>query len=325
MTSKLMSRAAILGLVLCAAPAAGQDGAYSPAQESSSAAPSEVVIKGASSLSEGVRGAKPPLQLSADPFESIRASFSPDESLLLAESPFAAAWRKTHPDVLHSDRIVQPWLTTFNGKFRVVFDVLQQLSETLARPLTLKEAKPYQWSLNVVDQAGRVFQHYEGSKRPPLELVWNGENDRDQWIMPEQSYSPVYAFLGPNNDSPRTRAGRPIRVEGMAHQEPDGMHLSAGSAVLFGSDKSGRTLEPGGESLLRAAADAIKRSFTGIPIKIKVFAATKDLGDSQGRAVQNYLRRELMLPSQGIDESAEIEANQAPFADQRVEIVLLNR
>ena len=99
------------------------------------------------------------------------------------------------------------------------------------------------------------------------------------------------------------------------------MYLSMDSGVLFGKKKSSPEVVPAGLELLRAAADLVKRRFSGIPISVRVFAATKDLGASQARAISSYLLAELMATAKGVS----TDAAGAQFSDQRVEIVLLNR
>ena len=73
--------------------------------------------------------------------------------------------------------------------------------------------------------------------------------------------------------------------------------------------------------MLRAAADLVKRKYGGIPIAVRVFANTKELGDQQAKTVQDFLLRELMVASRHVS----TDATRAPFSDQRVEVVLLNR
>ncbi|MBI2384551.1 MAG: hypothetical protein HYV14_00920 [Elusimicrobia bacterium] len=46
-----------------------------------------------------------------------------------------------------------------------------------------------------------------------------------------------------------------------------------------------------------------------------------ELGDSQAKAIQDVLLRELMVAPRHIG----VDATRAPFSDQRAEIVLLNR
>lgn len=282
--------------------------------------PSEVVIRAEDSASK-LKVAKPPLQIEIDPYESIRPSLKPDESLLLAVSPLTVSWRRTHPETLRNDRAIQPWRVTFSPKPGIVFRPKDQLNEVLARKLEEKEANGFGWNLTIADEEGRVFHQWSGSDDPPSELVWSGQNDQGEWITAGRSYSAVYTFTDPGG-SPRTSVGKPLLFRGIVHQEDSGLHVSLDSSVLFGTGKAGAELgAQNSKDLLRAAADLIKRKFPGIPINIRVFASTKELGEAQGNAVVAALLKELMVGPQNLSMSAA----KASFSEQRVEIVLLNR
>lgn len=281
--------------------------------------PTEVVIK--SDDSSKLNTSKPPLQIEIDPYESIRPSLKPDESMLLAVSPLTVSWRRTHPEFLYADRVIEPWRTTFSPRSGIVFRPRDQLYDVLQRKLDPKETKTYGWSLTIADEEGRVFHHYEGSSDPPEEQVWSGQNDQGEWIHAGRSYSAVYTFTD-QGGSPRTSVAKPLLFKGIVHQEDAGLQVSLDSSVLFGSSKTGSEIVQGtGSDLLRSACDLIKRRFTGIPISLRVFASTKELGESQGISIMNYMMRELMLSAQNIG----VAAARAPYSEQRVEIVLLNR
>lgn len=280
--------------------------------------PEEVVIRGEGGAK--LQHNKPPLSIDVDPFESIRESLKPDQSLLLAESPLTVVWRRTHPEFLYNERGVRPWLTTFSDRPGIIFQPLVQLQEALQRKVESKDAKRFQWSLTVADEEGKVFQHYEGSKDPPEEIVWNGQNDQGEWVRAGSAYSPVYMFTDPGG-TPYTRVGKPIRYKGIVHQERTGLHLTLDSAALFGRTKSRTAIEPEGIPVVRSAADLIKRRHSGIPIRVEAYAGTQELAQRQAEAVERYLIQELMLLPQDIS----VDADRAPYADQRLEIVLLNR
>ncbi len=293
----------------------------SPASPAAPASmPTEVVIR-ADDPKARVSASKPPLALEVDPFETIRPSLKAEEPLLLAVSPLTVSWRRTHPETLKADRVIQPWRVTFSPKPGIAFRPRDQLFEVLQRRLENKEAKEYAWSLTIADEEGRVFHRYEGSDDPPEELVWSGQNEQGEWISAGRSYSAVYNFTDPGG-SPRTTVGKPLLFRGIVHQEDSGLHLSLDSSVLFGGGKAGAELvKPVGADLIRAAADLVKRRFHGIPIAVRVFSSTKELGETQGLAVSTSLSRELMLGPQAVT----VSAARAPYSEQRVEIVLLNR
>lgn len=308
------------------APSAPNYGAEAPVSENETAVgnspsgemPQEVVIRG-----EGdnkLKNVKPPLQITTDPFESIRDTLKPDENLLLAESPLAVVWRRTHPEFLRNPRVVQPWRTLFSERPGMIFRPRDLLAEVLGRKVDPKELKGYQWSLTIADEEGKVFHHYEGSSSPPEEIIWTGQNDQDEWIKAGKAYSPVYMFTDPAG-TPYTRADKPIKYKGVVHQERTGLHMTLDSTALFGSMKDASGTVGEGEGVLRAAADLIKRRYPGVPLRVEAYSGTKELAEKQARTVQDYLQRELMLMPQDVS----TDSDRATFSDQRIEIILLNR
>jgi len=278
--------------------------------------PDEVVIKG--NERRGI--VKPPLKIQVDAFESIRDSLKPDQQLLLAESPLTVVWRRTHPEFLRNERTIQPQLASFSERPGIVFKPLSRLQEVLQRKLERREGRGYQWSLTIADEEGKVFQHWEGSREPPEELTWGGQNDEGEWIQAGRAYSPVFMFTDPGGGS-HTRVGNPLRFKGVVHQERDGLHISLDSAALFGTSKQGRSLDPTGAELLRSAADLIKRRYSAIPIRVEAFSNAKELAMHHAQLIESELTKELMLLPQDIS----TDSLQRPYSDQRVEIVLQNR
>ena len=319
--------ALLSGPLSAAAPAGtarSQANAQAPSANNASGAengmPAEIVIKGEDKGAK-IGSRKPMLDLKADPFETIRPTLEPDQSLLMAQSPLTTGWKNTHPDILFSDRVIEPWRGIFSDRSGILFNLRQQLQDVLQRPITDSEAKHYQWTLTIADEEGRVFQEYEGSKKPPQELFWNGQNSRRQWVQPGRAYSPVYKFVD-SGGSPYTRVGKPIVFTGIAHQDSSGLVIGLDSSALFGQDKSGvQFVAKTGDSLIRDAADFIKRRFSGSGVAIRVYAQTKDLAATQGAAVQTYLAKQLMLAPQSLTVTPDV----AVFPEQRVEIVLLSR
>ena len=313
---------AIVVLLLAVGAASAQDSGAPDASASTAAVsggmPTEVVIKAdAGKLTD----TKPPLKMTVDPFETIRPDLDPDRGLLLAVSPLTVSWQRTHPEFLMNDRVIQPWRTTFSQRAGISFKVRKQLEDLLGVGQDDRALRKWGWNLTIADEDGRVFHHYEGSGDAPEELIWSGQNDQGEWIRAGRSYSPVYTFTSPDG-SQRTRVGAPLIFKGVVHQEDTGLHISLDSGVLFGPAKSGSDLQdPAGKDLLRSAADLIKRRYSGIPVAVRVYANTQELGSAQAAAVQQMLLSELMVPERQVT----VDAARAPFSDQRVEIVLLNR
>lgn len=298
----------------------GAADSQSPAVSSSTnGSPTEVTVKGQESSSR-ITSQKPPINITVDPFESIRSSLKPDQSLLLAMSPLMASWQKTHPEFLMDSRVIQPWRNTFGEKPGVIFPVRKELRETLSKRISNRQAESYAWTLTIADDQGRVFRKYEGSKKPPEEIVWSGEGQGGQWVKAGESYSAIYTFNDPQG-SPHTIVGKPIVLKATVHQNPDGLHLALSSAIIFGPRKSETKIQkPDGLNLLRASADFIKRFYPRSSLRVRLFSETSELGNVQAQQIENYLRKELMLPPQNIS----FEAAEAPFSDQRILIIVLN-
>ncbi|MHB2026096.1 MAG: hypothetical protein ACYCPQ_05605 [Elusimicrobiota bacterium] len=282
--------------------------------------PTEITVTGSGSPTAKIGSQKPPLEINVDPFETIRKNLKPDPSLLLAVSPLTVSWQRTHPEFLDDKRVIEPWRTSFGGGPGIVFHVRKELDLALGRHVGTPDAKRYGWTLTIADEAGQIFYRSGGPANPPAAILWSGQNDQDDWIKAGHSYSAVYSFTD-SAGSPYTITGKPLLFHGIIHQENTGLYISLDSGLLFGKTKADKSLEKNGLGLLRSAADLIKRRYSGIPLSVHVYAATPDAGQAQAGAVAADLEQELMMPPENIRTAAAA----APFSEQRVEIVVLNR
>jgi hypothetical protein len=135
------------------------------------------------------------------------------------------------------------------------------------------------------------------------------------------SYAPVYVFVD-EYGSPKTIIGELVKFTAIVYQKGPNLTISLDSASLFGPNKTARALDKEkGEPLLAATADLIKRRYYNMPLKVNVYAQTKELADQQAEQVRNYLKAALMsgenlLSYEGFEDS---------YAQQRTDIVLLNK
>ncbi len=287
---------------------------------SSGGAPTEVTVKGHEASSR-ITSVKPPINIQVDPFQSIRSTLKPKQSLLLAISPNMSSWRRTHPEFLMAPRVIKPWSSAFSAGSGMVFHVRKELDKAVGHSLSPKQARPYAWKLSIVNDQGRVFQKYGGPSDPPQEAVWSGESQSGGYVKAGESYSPIYTFIDPEG-SPHTIVGKPIIFKGTIHQEADGRHLELNSTILFGPRRAETTIQaPEGANLLQSAADFIKRFFPNYPLRVQVFAATDSLAHLQAETVKASLLKELMMPAQDLS----TDAAEASFSHQRVVIVISNQ
>jgi len=278
----------------------------------------EVVVKGEETSK--LPSQKPPLQIDMDENETILETIPTDESLLLTKPPALMVWKQTHPPVLDNPRIIQPWRTGMAMEPIVQFDVWDRIAG-LTRPGIGSKTQPILWNLTIADEDGRVFQRFEGSGDPPKQLLWSGKNDRNEWIKAGQSYSTVLMFMD-STGSPYTGVGEPLEFSGVVHQEPDGLHISLDSRVLFGDQKDqAEATSNMARNLLRSAADFIKRYYYPYPITLEIFSESEDMAKAQAQNLRQYFLTELLVSESNILTAT----HTTPFSQRRIEIVIGNR
>jgi len=296
---------------------------WATAQETSTAAygevPEEVVIK--SEAAAELRTKKPPLKVKTDNFESIKNSFESDKNLFLFESGDFVSFSRNYPEKLASARVIKPWRTAFSDRTVITFYPQRKFLEAFGKAYTDKAAKALQWTLSITDEEGKIFHKYGGAGLPPETINWSGENDQREWVRAGHSYAPMYLFMD-EYGAPKTIIGELVRFTAIIYQKGPNLAVSLDSSLLFGPNKSARVIEKGkGEALLAAVSDLIKRRYYNMPMKVNVYAQTKDLAEQQAGLIMNSLKASLMcgeslLSSEGYDDT---------FAQQRADIVLLNK
>ncbi len=305
-------------LVCCLAPIALRAQAPAPTV-SYNEVPEEIVIK--SESDDRISTVKPPLKITTDDFESIRKSLDPDKDVLLFESGEFKSLSHNYPEKLFSARVIQPWRVGFSDKTVIVFYPQRTFLEVFNKNFTDKTAKEIQWTLSVTDEEGKVFHKYSDSGLPPEYINWTGENDRREWLSAGHSYAPVYVFVD-ETGAPRTVIGDIIKFTAIVFQKGNKLNISLDSASVFGSTKYLKAIDKvQGEALLTATCDLIKRRYFNIPVKVNVYAQTKELAELQAGLIKDFFKKELMtgensIGAEGFDES---------FSQQRIDVVLLNK
>jgi hypothetical protein len=302
-------------LLFAAVPLAAQEASTATYNE----VPEEVVIR--SESSDELRTRKPPLKVKADKFESISKSLEADKTLFRFESADFVSFSRNHPEKLQSGRIIKPWRTSFSDKTVITFSPRRKFEELFSRNYNEKNSKDLQWTLSVTDEEGKIFHKYSGTGLPPETLSWSGENDAREWVRAGHSYAPVYVFVD-EYGSPKTIIGELVKFTAIVFQKGGNLTISLDSASLFGSNKSARALDKkDGEALLSATADLVKRRYYNMPLRVKVYAQTKDLADLQADLVKDFLKKALMSP----ENLLAAEGQEDSYAQQRTDIVLLNK
>ncbi|HNW44603.1 MAG TPA: hypothetical protein PKI19_08865 [Elusimicrobiales bacterium] len=310
--------AVIFAVFACGAGLNAQEQLAAPST-SYNEVPEEVVIKGESE--DRIRTARPEMAIKADSLEILRRSLGPEKDLFLFESGDFLSLSRSYPDKLFSAEVVQPWRAGFSDKTVIAFYPFSKFEGAFGKDYDAKLGKDAQWTLSITDEAGKLFHKYSGAGAPPETINWTGENDRKEWIRAGRSYAPVYKFTDGRGVS-KTVMGELIKYNALVYQKDNNLVISLDSILLFGPAKSLKTIEkPGGEGMLAATADLIKRRYYNLPVKVNVYAGTRELAGLQAGLIKNFLKGELMavdsaISGEGFDES---------FAQQRIDIVLLTK
>lgn len=303
MNKLLLLPAALLALSAAAARAA-QEGQLQ-----------DVVIK--ANDKEAPSAGKPAFDVQVDPYESLRATLKPDESLLLAESPALVSWARSRPQRLKDDRIIEPWNDALTAFSPVSLPVRGELAASLGREPTSKELKSGSWSASLVDEDGKPIRVFQGSGEPPESVAWDGLSDHGEWLLAGHAYSAVYKF-SQSTAAARTVLGKPVQFEGLAHKQGDATLLSLDSSALFGVDRSAQAVAAGGRPLLRAAADWVRRFAFGSPLELRVFGPDADSARAQAAAAKDLLVAELGVSPDAVATESAV----ADSAEQRVELLV---
>jgi hypothetical protein len=240
--------------------------------------------------------AKPLFDIPFDSYESIRSSFEPDQTLLLAQSPAIIAAGAEAPAPSKNGHMLEPWTDILFERIETFsLPVKSKLEQAQGGPLRAKDAQGMSWSLNIVDEGGRPFQHFEGKGSPPDQLPWNGRTEAQKWLAAGHDYSAVYVFTLVDG-TPRTVLGPPLRFAALMHKDAKGTVISLDSSQLFGAQRDQSEVSaPEGQDLLRAAADLLRRNAYGSGIEVRLYGGDKELGGGQAKAAADYLVSELSL------------------------------
>ncbi len=278
----------------------------------------QVVVKGQDKDAPSV--AKPALDLLIDPYETIRQSIEPDDSLLLADPPALSIGAADRLPWLKSRQGAKPWndasvIKLEDLRLRVRAEFKNKV-EGGGIP-DGSDAAGLAWTVSVIDEDGRVFRGFKGSGAPPETVSWDGRSDKGRWLAPGHDYSAVYLFSSAGSPE-RTFVGDPIRFKALLRRDAQGLLLSLDSAALFGSKRDQVQTVSEGAAFLLVAADLIRRTAYGSAVEVRVYGPDEGLARKQAESIRESLIPELSLPERMITAVA----FDGPGSEYRVELLI---
>ena len=279
----------------------------------------DIVVKGEEN--DELSAGKPAFDVSFDPYESILPTLKPDESRFLAESPILGTWLHHRPDRLRNEHLLEPWNDPLKEFTDLALPVRAQLASALGRSPSAKELKDASWSLSFIDEEGKPIRKFAGTGLPPEEVVWNGRSDKNEWLRAGHAYSLVYKF-SESSATARTILGPAVQFAGLVHEDGEGELIGLDSSALFGENRKEKEVLETGKSLLRAAADWIRRYRPyGSAFLLRAYGPDEATARCQAAGAKAYLATELGLPPDRIA----TEAAAASDYEQRVDLVFAGR
>jgi hypothetical protein len=143
------------------------------------------------------------------------------------------------------------------------------------------------WALEVADSRGKTVARFDGKKKPPKEIAWNGLTTDGTPARADLTYSYVLTAVDEAGNK-RSFVGDAFQIPPHAATGKDGVGLSFSVPV-----ESARERVPA--SLLLEAATRLNHDVDpAAPVRVEVTAPTVNLASSIGEEVLSGLRPHLM-------------------------------
>jgi hypothetical protein len=174
------------------------------------------------------------------------------------------------------------------------------------------------WKLVIIDHRHREIKEYSGSGKPPQTIVWDGRNDEGEIIV---NVGNIYSYVFTCVDAVgrvQQFMGEPFSFKGLIHREDKGLVISLATEELFSMLDDKVNIRAEALSLLREAADEIRKNHSNVPIIVEAYGMDISLLEEQAKAVAKALADELII----LEERIKISAYHAPRYEERIDIVI---
>ena len=153
------------------------------------------------------------------------------------------------------------------------------------------------WSLAVVDFRGSPFRAFEGKRKAPEQLEWDGLGENGEMLRVGYPYSYVFTQTDRGTNT-YNYAGVSFRIPALDYRRDGDRVLEITGDELFEPDES--ELTASGERWLTGSTDVIRRHPYS-PIRVVVTAEKQALADERADIVAAFLAESMILPREQVE------------------------
>ncbi|MBI4778724.1 hypothetical protein HY792_07395 [Candidatus Desantisbacteria bacterium] len=266
----------------------------------------DVTIKG--TIKQEIKTQKPLVKIEEEMVEIDMPAMETEEQLFSKTPATLEIWRETYGHILSSRQAEFPG---YMGLIETPIATFQ--------PQIKGEKIVSKWNLVITDSKGCDFKKFKGSGDKSIVVVWEGYNDKNEILNVGDMYTYVFNYTDMAGN-PHTFVGRPFCVNGLVHQEKNGLFISIANKALFVEERERIKIKEDIFPMLKETADRLKDYF-GLPISVIAYGDTPTKALGQAQAIAEYLANSLII---WVDQ-IKVAGYQAEPEKQRIDVVVQNR
>lgn len=176
------------------------------------------------------------------------------------------------------------------------------------------------WKLTITDFRGTPFRSFEGGRKVPASLVWDGRGDDGSMLRPGYPYSYVFTQTDRGTNT-YNHAGVSFRVPALRYGNNGDLVLEFSGGELF--DRRDARLRDVGDDWLVHTADVVRRHPYS-PVRVEVEAENLDLAQKRAQVVAHFLADTMLLPREQVEVQFVQKPNLRAELDGHVRVVVLH-
>jgi len=266
----------------------------------------DVTIKG--NIKQEIKTQKPLVRIEEEIIEIDMPSMATEDQLFSKTPAALEIWREAYSHILSSGQ------TAFPG-----YTGLVETPIATFQPQIKGEKVISKWDLIITDSKGRDFKKFKGSGNQAIVVVWDGYNDKNEIINVGDMYTYVFNYTDMTGN-PHMVVGRPFSINGLVHQEKNGLFISIANKALFAEERDTIKIRDDAVPLLKETADRLKDYF-GLPVSVTAYGDTASKALQQAKAMAEYLANSLII---WVDQ-IKVAGYQAEPEKQHIDVIVSNR